>query len=350
MSIKTQSNIGQSKQSADDVIIPASGESIHGAPPFDDAQSSSKFSSNWLANISPQKRAILKELHEIKPVWNWIALFFPVMWGLIGVVVMSFPSWPVRILGYISMGTAIHGMAVLTHEASHYNMFRSRFFDRWLGFLMGAPVFISHTAYRVAHVDHHRYTREQRDPDEFNNVTKHRLLLSIFFYSWLVIGTPVYLFHVAITAMIRGSWRDRFDVLTEYALLVLLFGGVYKLLVYYGRTDLIVHCWALPMITAMVFANVRSWAEHTMTIPGDSYTRTRTVTSNKVVSLLMCNLNYHLEHHLLQSIPWYNMPKMHALLQEEYKKANSFIYKSYWRFLYDAFRTGVHGIAYWPSM
>jgi fatty acid desaturase len=245
----------------------------------------------------------------------------------------------------VVIGTAIHGMAVLVHETSHYSMFRSRPLDRLIGFLMGVPVFVSYTAYRVLHGYHHRYTREEEDPDEFNNVTRNRFLLSLLFYSWLIIGTPVYLIHVAATALHRGTWRDRFDIITEYVLLAVIFLFVYWAARGLGQTSLLIHCWALPMIVAMVFGNVRSWAEHTMTIPGDPFTRTRTVVSNRLVSLLMCNLNYHLEHHLCPGIPWYNLPRMHALLQSEYRQAGSFVYDSYLRFLWDAFRNGVHGIS-----
>ncbi|MDO8632295.1 MAG: fatty acid desaturase, partial [Phycisphaerales bacterium] len=307
---------------------------------------------NWLAEIPPEKRTALRRLHDINVSNSWIAAFFPVMWAAAAVVVMAFPYFLVRLAGYVVIGTAIHGMAVLTHEASHFSMFRNRRLDRWVGFLMGAPVFVSHTAYRVLHGYHHRYTREEEDPDEFNNVTKNRFLLSLLFYSWLVIGTPVYLIHVVATAMIRGTRRDRLDVLVEYAILIGLFGGTYALARHFGRTDLIVHCWAVPMIVAMVFGNVRSWAEHAMTIPGSPMTCTRTVTSNRIVSLLMCNLNYHLEHHLCPGIPWYNLPKMHALMHEEFRRAGAFVYRSYLRFLWDALRTGVHGIAsmHMPSM
>ena len=307
---------------------------------------------NWLAEIAPERRAALRKLHDINVSYSWIAAFFPALWAAAAVVVISFPNWPAQLMGYVVIGTAIHGMAVLTHEASHFSMFRSRRLDRWVGFLMGAPVFVSHTAYRVLHGFHHRHTREEEDPDEFNNVTKNRFLLSLLFYAWLVIGTPVYLVHVVATAMIRGTLRDRIDVLLEYAILIGLFGGTYALARHFGRTDWIWHCWAIPMIVAMVFGNVRSWAEHAMTIPGSPLTCTRTVTSNRLVSLLMCNLNYHLEHHLCPGIPWYNLPKMHAMLQDEYRRAGAFVYRSYLRFLWDALRTGIHGIAsmHMPSM
>jgi fatty acid desaturase len=305
--------------------------------------------SGWLKALAPEKRAVLRALHEIRPAWNWVAALFPAMWIATAVVMSIWPNWWIRLPGYVIIGTAIHAMAVLTHEASHYSMFRSRRWDRWVGFLMGAPVFVSHTAYRVLHNYHHKYTREDEDPDEFNNVTRSRFLLSLLFYSWLIIGTPVYLIHVTVTGLVRGSWRDRFDIITEYVLLIGMFGGGFLVARHFGRLDILLHCWALPMIIAMVFGNVRSWAEHTMTLPGDPLTRTRTVRSNRLVSFLMCNLNYHLEHHLCPGIPWYNLPKMHRLLLDEYRRANSFVYNSYLRFLWDAFRNGVHGLSHMPG-
>jgi fatty acid desaturase len=60
---------------------------------------------------------------------------------------------------------------------------------------------------------------------------------------------------------------------------------------------------------------------------------------------LNINLNYHIEHHLFPGVPWYNLPKVHALLLEDYKAAGSSIYGSYTHFLFDAFRTGIHGLA-----
>jgi fatty acid desaturase len=82
-----------------------------------------------------------------------------------------------------------------------------------------------------------------------------------------------------------------------------------------------------------------------MTVPGHPLTQTRTVTSNRVLSFFNLNLNYHIEHHLFPSMPWYNLPKLHALLQDEYREAGSSIYRSYLRFVLDAFRVGVHGVA-----
>ena len=77
-----------------------------------------------------------------------------------------------------------------------------------------------------------------------------------------------------------------------------------------------------------MFANLRGWAEHMLTTPGHPLLQTRTVTSTKLLSFLNVNLNYHLEHHLFPAVPWYNLPKVHTLLQDEYEQAGAFIYSS----------------------
>jgi fatty acid desaturase len=80
---------------------------------------------------------------------------------------------------------------------------------------------------------------------------------------------------------------------------------------------------------------VRGLAEHGLTTSDNVFTETRTVRSNRFVSFMMNNLNYHLDHHLFPGVPWYNLPKLHALLREEYVAAGSSIYPSYTAFLID---------------
>jgi fatty acid desaturase len=306
---------------------------------------SRKETSAWLGTLSKEQRQVIRALHEIRPAWNWVVVLYPAVWFFAAVVSQSFPSLPVRLLGYVVIGICIHAMAVLVHEGSHNSIFRSRTLDRWVGFLLGVPVLVSYSAYRTLHGYHHRYTRDADDPDEFLNVTKNRTALSALFYSWLVFGTPIYLIHVAVTAFKRGTPRERWDCGVEYSLLTVIAAFVVFLCVRYDGWGVLLHVWALPMMIAMLFGNVRSWAEHQMTQPGHPLTQTRTVLSNRCVSFLMCNLNYHLEHHLCPGVPWYNLPRLHEMLKDEYRRAGSFVYRSYLRFLWDAVRVGVHGIA-----
>ncbi len=100
----------------------------------------------------------------------------------------------------------------------------------------------------------------------------------------------------------------------------------------------------MPLLVAGQIANLRGIAEHGMTTGGNEMTDTRTVATNPVLSFLMCNINYHIEHHLYPGVPWYNLPKVHKLLQEEYQSAGSSVYTSYLDFMGDVARAIYQGV------
>jgi fatty acid desaturase len=302
-------------------------------------------SAAWTEGLSSEKRSAIRSLHELSPARNWTALVFAGTW--IGASWMTQESrlWPARITGIVLSGAALHALAILMHEAVHGNLFRRRTLDRWAGFFLGAPALLSCAAYRANHLLHHRHNRTALDPDEFTNLSRNPAVLSAAFYAWPLLGMPAYLFHVPIHALRRGTRTQRRQIALELCLLAGLYAAVVFSAVRLGRLGALLDVWIYPMAAASLLGAVRGWAEHTMTLPGHPLTQTRTVTSNALVSFFMCNLNYHLEHHLYPGVPWYNLPQLHRLLEEDYRRAGSFIYRSYLRFVWDALRTGVHGLA-----
>jgi len=303
--------------------------------------------SAWVRTLSREQLIAIRELHRIRLAWNLVALFFLALWAAAAWLILAAPHGLLRLPGYVAGAVAIHALGVLLHEGIHGNLTRSRKLDRWLGFVLGIPtLFIGFSAYRVTHLAHHRFNRTAEDPDEFSNLTRNRRLLSWAFYVWMVPGSLLYfLFHVPATALVRGTSRERVAVITEYALLAVLYAIFFSWAWQRGWLGTLLHAWILPVIGAVIWANFRAWAEHMLTLPGHPLTQTRTITSNRLVSFLFLNVNYHLEHHLFPAVPWYNLPKLHLLLRHEYEAAGAFMYKSYLRFLFDALRTGVHGLA-----
>jgi fatty acid desaturase len=299
----------------------------------------------WSASLTPEKRAAIRDLHRLRPAWNLVAILFAALWACMLWLMTAFPIWAVRIPGYVVIGMLIHAMAILMHEGIHGSLFRNRALDRGFGFVLGAPALFSATAYRVTHLNHHRYNRTAQDPDEFTNVSKHRWIVVFLFYAWGVVGIVVYVFHVPIMALLRGTPRQRLAILLEYVLLAMVYAAVILGALHFGRFSIVLHGWIIPLFFANLFGNFRGWAEHMMTRPGHPLIQTRTVTSNAFVSFFMCNLNYHLEHHLFPAMPWYHLPRLHRLLQDDYRQAGSVMYRSYSRFVWDAVRTGPYGLA-----
>jgi fatty acid desaturase len=298
--------------------------------------------SSWVAGLPPDRREAIKALHRLRPAWNLVAVVFAALWAGAAWAEFRFPIWPVRAAAVLLIGACVHSLAILMHEGIHGNFFRNRTLDRWAGFVFGAPALFSCTAYRVTHLFHHRFNRTARDPDEFGNLSRNRVVLSVAFYAWWGIGMAAYIIHVPVTALIRGSRAQKMAVVLEMGLLAALYGALFWAAIRGGFLDVVLWAWVYPMGVAAILGSSRGWAEHMMTRAGHPLTQTRTVTSNRVVSFFMCNLNYHLEHHLFPAIPWYNLPRLHTLMRDDYARAGAFIERSYLRFLWDAFRGGVH--------
>jgi len=238
----------------------------------------------WFRALDPNRRSAIRGLHRLRPGWNLVLLFYPALWLVAATAALATPSWPLWLACEVVVGVATHAMATLMHEAIHGTLFRRRGHDRWIGFLLGAPALFSFTAYKVAHLAHH-HTRTPRDPDDFLNVSPNRLVCSVVFYAWLVAGMLAYLLHVPLGALRLGTRRQRREIVTEYLLMA----------------------------------------------------------GTAATAFLMCNRNYHLEHHLFPGVPWYNLPSLHALLADEYRRAGAHVHRSYLGFLLEAALAGVHG-------
>lgn len=299
--------------------------------------------SDWYRTLDPAKREAIRQLHRVNPYWNLVALLFVLLWIATAVVMLYANSWLTYFPGYIVIGMLIYGMANIMHEGVHGTLFRFRRWDRWYGFLMGMPAMFPLTAYGIYHLLHHKYNRTERDPNEFANITKDRRLLSLFFYVWIVLGIFISSVRLPYVAIKHATPIERRRILVEYCILLLVLAAVLGASWQQGYLVEVAHVWIVPLVIAAFLGNVRGWAEHELTVPGNLLTETRTVTSNRLLSFLNLNQNYHVEHHLFPGVPWYNLPKVHAILRNEYEAAGTSIYRSYTRFLWDAFRAGAHG-------
>ena len=76
----------------------------------------------------------------------------------------------------ILVGGVQHRLACLAHEAAHFTLLKSRFWNDFVADLLACfPIFATQQAYRVHHIGHHRYPNDwERDPNLINGgQTKH---------------------------------------------------------------------------------------------------------------------------------------------------------------------------------
>ena len=63
----------------------------------------------------------------------------------------------------------------------------------------------------------------------------------------------------------------------------------------------------------------------------DHRLNTRTVLMNPVSRFIYLNMNYHVEHHMFTMVPYYNLPKLHALIKHDLPEPDPSIYAAFWR-------------------
>lgn len=290
-------------------------------------------------DISTEKREAIRDLHSLNYIYNLKIPFFFLLWGVSIYLFFQTESLFIHLPLYFLMTCSMVGLSILMHESNHNLLFKNRTLNRWVGFICGLPSLVSASAYRTLHLAHHAHTGTHDDPDNMEEAVPKSMPMVFFFYLFLFVGAYLYLIHLVIKSISLANAKMRRQVILEYFLIALTFTALFWLVPF----SIMLHIWIIPLLIAAQLTNVRGLAEHSLTTHDNVFTETRTVISNPFVSFMMNNLNYHLDHHLFPGVPWYNLPKLHAILKDEYKAAGSSIYPSYSAFLFDFFKVTFAG-------
>jgi fatty acid desaturase len=286
----------------------------------------------WLEHFTTDE---IRELRAIRDHRAWLTL--GVNYGLIAAsmaLVAYAPNVLTVVLALCIIGARQLGFAVVMHESAHHTLFKNRRLNDFVGnWLAGYPIYLSADMYRAHHLEHHAKTWTEEDPDlalatafpvSKASMTRKvmRDLLGITGLKQLV-GTTYLVIKV-----IRGEQVDAGTLplrLERDPAIRMLVGTVATNLILFGVL------WALghPMLyllwlgawltTNKLVARIRSIAEHAVVPdPTDPIGQTRTVRASWIERLFIApnRVQYHLEHHLLMTVPHYNLPRFHEMLRE----------------------------------
>ena len=231
-------------------------------------------------------------------------------------------------------------LAIQMHEAAHYTLFRTRWLNETVAdWLAARPMWNDVARYREHHMRHHAHTGSETDPD-LSLVrpfpTTRRSLARKFARDLAGISTvkriiglflmDIGVFHYTVAAEVIRRPRDgrtRMDYVREglrnmlpFVIMNLVFAGILAacgiLWTYWA--------WVAAYFTSFsLFVRIRSLAEHACTeMSEDPLRNTRTTLASVLARMTVApmNVNYHLEHHLLASVPYYRLPQMHRVLRE----------------------------------
>jgi len=136
----------------------------------------------------------------------------------------------------------------------------------------------------------------------------------------LLLGDLTGLGAVALVKLLRTVASRDTDVSKGFLMArYLYYAGVIAIAFWTGTAHLLFLYWFVPLFTCLVcIFRIRSIAEHSAL--GGARTRyagTRTTLPSFLERIFLApnNVSYHLEHHMYPSVPFFRLPKLHALLR-----------------------------------
>ena len=278
----------------------------------------------WRQALSRDDIDALLEMRDWKS-WRSIA----VNWALVAASFVLVARWPNPLTVLVALfviGARQLGFAVLMHEAAHRTLFRNRRLNDWAGnWLCAYPVWSDIYPYRPYHLQHHAKNWTADDPDlALANpfpITRASMRRKI----WRDLSGQTGWKRVQATlkrdlGRSRGRVRRNFDAGLEALHGVAITNGVLLALLVAAGHPALYLLWIAAWLTSYsLVMRLRSIAEHAMIPdPESDVGNTRTTVARWWERLLIAPnyVNYHLEHHLLMTVPHYNLPRMHRLLRD----------------------------------
>lgn len=271
--------------------------------------------------------ADLKELSKVDSTKGLAAVAFD--WFIItaSIALAIWISHPIAYLvSVVLIGARQHALLIIMHDASHFRLVRNRRLNDLLSnCLLAYPMLIRTESYRDNHLEHHKHTNTDDDPDWVRKEGDS---------NWIFPKTRVQLFAMLMRDLCGGGFLSTLKAIyslgaketaadkkkqkgyQKYGLLAfwLAIGTVFTIT---GSWSYVLLYWLLPAWTVLpVLLRIRSIAEHFGLANTHELNASRNFHCNPLEAAILAphNVGYHLDHHLFPTIPFYNLPELHRRL------------------------------------
>ena len=305
-----------------------------------DTRVGEEFRDDVRKKLSPEMLAPLTQLNS----WNSMSsvLYTVGLLALIVGVAVAYWSWWAALIAIVLIAPLQHALFILAHEAAHYRLHSNRTLNDILGRMIGMLGGVSMCSYRVIHRLHHNYLYKPQDPDIalhggyprgkkylIKKLLKDLSGQTAFKNYAYFFGNPAINLDTKVTqrplddtapSLRRAALQDRwfvvaFHVLMPIAMFAMGWGWYYVVL------------WVIPLLTLLqAILRLRAICEHgAVTDFSSPLTAARTNIANAWQRFFIFphHVNFHLAHHLYPAVPHYNLPKLHAALEQHGILANA---------------------------
>ena len=292
---------------------------------------------------TPLDRTVLKNLTRKSDARALVHLLahmgFTAGTGILVYLAFRHLSWPFTVLALFLHGTFFNFLGMFTgvHELAHKTAFRSKGLNEFFYAILGVLTWNNIHKFRASHQAHHRVTVHTGWDLEVVLPEKFRPVDWLFMFTVNPFsgagGVP------GIVSMVRETLRyafDRFDGEWETRLFPEEGSRARRKIFDFARITLLFH-----VVTAVLFIATGNWIlvlvvnfgcfiapwlatlcalpQHIGLCPNTADWRSaaRTMLLGPVLRFFYWNMNYHVEHHMYASVPFYNLPALHEAIKAD---------------------------------
>jgi fatty acid desaturase len=236
------------------------------------------------------------------------------------------------------------------HELCHQTVFRSRRLNRLFYTVFAFLTWENWVLFKARHMSHHQYTSyNDRDGELILpfTITPGRWL-SLFTFDFLKfagvmeanLNLALGVFENGVQARLFPSDdpKGRAAVTRSARILLLGHAALAIAFIYFGLWPLLLIVTFAPFI-AQWLNMLAAFPQHVGLQPAvdDFRLNSRTMDLDPVLGFLYCNMQYHIEHHMYASVPFYNLPKLRKAIEHDLPPTSGGLIAT-WRQILDAWK------------
>lgn len=238
-------------------------------------------------------------------------------------IALQGPFWGLALLPH---GILIVFLFTLSHECTHATPFAHKRLNDVVGHLVAPLLMLPFVWFRYFHLAHHRHTNDpDRDP-ELEGAGRPE--------TW-----PAYITYLSgwgyWSGNLRTLWQNAFGTIDapylpprkhpamrrEARILITLYVLATLSLFW---SPLVLWLWLIPVLIGQPVLRLYLLAEHGHCPPvADMLENTRTTLTIRLVRWIAWNMPYHAEHHSFPTVPFHQLPALHAHLQPHLKSVSN---------------------------
>lgn len=276
--------------------------------------------------FNPKEFISMKELNQLSQLSSWKSsrdIFFQ-YFAIISSISLAiyFNNIWLTIITVIFVGARYYALGMMLHEGLHYRLSNNRKRNEFImKYFLAIPLFINPKVFRHNHLNHHQHLHTHDDPEfsrKGNKIWEFPMkpvkLFFLLLYDITGLSLPFMIFsHKGYVVTKETNQKKKKDFSR-----MIIYGIIFSLLTYFGLWKYAFLFWILPLLTWGNFLiRLRRISEHCgIMVNEELISRSRTTIANmwERIFIAPCNINFHNEHHLYPSVPYYNLPKLHEVL------------------------------------